>query len=675
MSSFTEEQDKAIHASIDHPIAIVACPGSGKTFTIINRIAHLIQSGINADKMLVITFTRKAAQELRQRLTNMGLDVKKLSVLTFHSFGRTILMKYGSLLGIQKFRLITENEQFQILSGYLPSPESADKKQLLLALQLYKATKKCENEEAQAIFDKYIQELLSKQLVDFTDLITYPLEILRNNKYALEYYRRRFEYCLVDEMQDVSQAQFDLIHTLFNETGRITVVGDDDQTIYGWRGADSSLLLQFQTKFTNAEMLTLSTCFRCPTFVIKAMSEVIRNNKVRVKKSIKSGIKEPLGKKKINVIGALNQEREAVLVCDAIEKEAQKNPQNTISILFRTRKQSEKIIQELKKRKIQTAKNQHKFEGRSFDIISNILLMIGGRAFDEKMVDERIMKKLSPNNSVEEIINRFQSMKIRSIVDTISDILDLRDPIVNDIIMEAENYDENINPGDFADELKTSPSIFANSDSIVSLTTVHQAKGLEWDSVFIVGASQGSWPSNRSKDREEERRLFYVAMSRARKNLTISFSQQAKASPFLGEISDFFYDLFIEKEDEEKIEEEIEKKKEERQKQIENLPGFQSVRAMKNQKDEKIQEIPPPEKGQLTLGFVSAKTQQNIQRDAPPRNRPHLDLVPVVNKPKEEKNPPPRIAPPRGLGAARMLRLSIQNSTKPFVPPKKIDNQ
>ncbi|EAY01482.1 UvrD/REP helicase family protein [Trichomonas vaginalis G3] len=683
MSKFTEEQANAVNASIDHPIAIVACPGSGKTFTIIHRIAHLIESGIKPERLLVITFTRKAAQELRQRLTNMGLEVSKLTVSTFHSFGRTIVAKYGSLIGIQKFRLITENEQYQILSSYLPQPEIADRKQLLLALQLYKVTKKCESEELSSIFEKYIAELKSKELVDFTDLITYPLEILRNNQYALQYYQRRFEYCLVDEMQDVSQTQFDLIHTLFNSNGHITVVGDDDQTIYGWRGADSSLLLQFQEKFTNAETFTLSTCFRCPNFIIKAMSELIKNNKIRVKKSIKCSLNEPLGKNRIKILGALNQEREAVLVCNEIEKIKNKKPFETISVLFRTRKQSLKILEEMKNRRIQISKNKQKYEGQSFDLICNLLLLISERKFDEKIVNSEIIKKISATNQISEIVGRYKDMRIKSIIDDIADKLNLKDNLINDLISESEKPENlDLNPGDFADELKFNQNeIQENIDNVVQMTTVHQAKGLEWDNVFIIGLNSGNWPSNRSKDKEEKRRLFYVAMSRARKNLFMSFSQSSKPSPYLSEISDFYFDIFIEKEEENQMEK-SDKSEVKSDKPIE-LPGFTSVRMMNSmKKDDKT------ENGQLKLDFVSAKqsveNQPKVFQDISIRSRPHLDLRIIsplsTNKEKKEENESKteqikpleikKVTGPLRLGV-RMMRpgLSSGNSQQ-FKPPK-----
>ena len=679
-SSFTEEQDKAIHASLDHPIAIVACPGSGKTFTIINRIAFILQSGVPADQLLVITFTRKAAQELRQRLSNMGLDVKKLTVSTFHSFGRTILRKYGTLVGYPNFRLLTENEQFNILKEYLPNSEdnsfAFNRKDLLLGLQLYKASKKCENDDIKNAFDKYCKELKEKQLVDFTDLILLPLEIFKHNPQCLQTYTRKYHYALVDEMQDVSQCQFDLIHILYNKTGRITVVGDDDQTIYTWRGADASLLLKFPEQFTNAEVLTLSTCFRCQPLIIKAMSFVIQFNKKRVKKKIKSVLNDsnPQEKyKKVLFIGGIDSQNEATLVVDKIERLLKKD-KGSISVLFRTRKSGQYVADELKKRKIQTTKTDSNkdIEGKTSDIIINSLLFIEKKQFNTDIIndsfftliiryinshyrnysqftaslkfnetdaiiapdlfeepefddDVQIISKENVVKSAEDVRVFLSCLPLKVCIDTIADALDLHDPSLNVIISECETFGSTShNYSEFADELKEL-NITDVGHSKVQLTTVHQAKGLEWDHVFVVGVSKNIWPSNRgSTDKEEERRLFYVAMSRARKTLVISSNIRTGFSPFIQDLPEQYVNFKVVQE-QTATEEEIQEK----QKQLkENTKSFSLgfVSANKLNTEQK-------QNSQVQTGFISASQmiKQNAKEDNKQKklssNGPKLVLV------------------------------------------------
>ena len=763
-SSFTEEQEKAIHASMDHPIAIVACPGSGKTFTIIHRIAFILQSGVSADQLLVITFTRKAAQELRERLTNLGLDVKKLTVSTFHSFGRMILRKYGTLIGYPNFRLLTENEQFAILKGYLPNSEdnsfSFEKKSLLLALQLYKASGKYENEEAKVAFDKYQRELKEKQLVDFTDLILLPLEILKHNPQCLQFYKRKYQYALVDEMQDVSLCQFDLMKILFNDSGRITVVGDDDQTIYTWRGADASLLLKFPEQFTNAEVLTLSTCFRCQPIIIKAMSFMIQYNKNRVKKIIKAYEKNesppsspprsgrkfstPLlnKNKKVLFIGGIDSENEAMLVANKIE-ELMKRDKGSISVLFRTRKSGSAIAEELKKRKIQTKKTDSTkdIEGKTSDIIINALLFVDNKQYNEELIEDtffslmikfinkhhndfktyitqnkQIRKRIEgleeqdfdeeiepmtddddePNHSNSrkvvknpaDIQSFLAQLPLKVCIDAIADALDLHDPALNVIVSECQNFGpDSYNFGEFADKLKEL-NITDIGHSKVQLTTVHQAKGLEWDHVFIVGVSKNVWPSNRkTADKEEERRLFYVAMSRARKTLTISSNMRTGFSPFIGDLPEQYVHYKIQKE-----QGTTEKEMDEKQKQLKEETkqfslGFVSANKL----------IADQSNSQAIPGFMSAAQmaknvikedvkQTKLSQEGPklvlikkePNSKSQFDESQQKEEEKQKQFKPVQITKSVGLKQMNRLparmgpRIMSQYAPKPFKQPRSI---
>ena len=689
----TEEQKTAIYAPFDKPVAIVACPGSGKTFTIIHRVAHLLRSQFKPSDLLVITFTRKASQELKSRLKSMKINVTGLTVQTFHSFGLLILRSYKHLINIGEFRIITQKEQMEILESIA---KATPNKEILLRLQIYKTQGQCD-EELRPIFDSYNKTLRQMNACDFTDLIVLPLEILRRNPEVVAYYQRRYKYALVDEMQDVSKVQFDFMKLLFGDRGRLTVVGDDDQTIYSWRGADASLLLQFTKIYQQANIIRLTNCFRCPPHIVKAMSKVIQNNKSRVKKTIESMVKsnspsylafsESRKIKKITIYGANSLKDEAYLVAMDLKRVINKG---TIAILFRTRKAAQYIKSEMAKQNVFAAVyDKARFlEDEDVNIVLNILQMSVGIPYNKNFVRPNLLaiirmgivfsnekkeqeeakqksqnlssqtdlvsvsddKEITENSSanflntqssdskkflntdsdieldeiddIDSIIenaqknvqtNKFLSstdddiddeendfevnvtLKINSkdvnksddepsekdddfefvkkslrkmkpleaikMITTslnmeesdsinflIREAREMQDADIEDIVESNDDDDEDdqMDLIDFLYSIRTSTTEESGDSNNVHMSTIHQAKGLEWDYVYIIGASKGSWPSTSSTAEgneaklEEERRLFYVAMSRAKKELTISFLNDRGQSMFIDEIPEIF---------------------------------------------------------------------------------------------------------------------------------------
>lgn len=681
----TEEQKSAITAPVDKPVAIIACPGSGKTFTIIHRVAHLLQNGFKPSELLVITFTRKAAQELKTRLKSMHINISGITVQTFHSFGLYILRKYKHLLGIREFRIITQREQMEILESVA---KATPNKEILLRLQIYKTQGQCE-EELRPIFDGYNKTLRSLNACDFTDLIVLPLEILRRNPEVVNFYQRKYKYALVDEMQDVSKVQFDFMKLLFGDRGRLTVVGDDDQTIYSWRGADASLLLEFTKVYQEAIIIRLTNCFRCPPHIVKAMSKVIQNNKTRVKKAIESMAKPNVPSylafsenrkiKKITIYGANNPRDEAFLIATDL-KRVMAAGNGTVAILFRTRKAAQYLKSEMAKQQVlASVYDRARFlEAEDVNIVLNILQMSVDMPFNqnfvkpnsltiirmyivftaeaekEKETTKNSLKKDAENELVNKNLpsqvdlvstsddkeikkeNQFKASE-RKLLNTLSndsrqflnsdsdiDELDEIDSLINiskkpqflssdddidddfieeqlqqierrkqeeepsekdsdidfikkslrkkspvdaiNIIIKSLNMDKSDNISfllkeanemesfeqddnseqmdliDFLYSVRTSTTEETCASKNIHMSTIHQAKGLEWDYVYIIGASQGSWPSPSSTTEgneaklEEERRLFYVAMSRAKKELTISFITDRGPSMFIDEI-------------------------------------------------------------------------------------------------------------------------------------------
>ena len=566
----TDEQRAAIEASVENPVAIVACPGSGKTFTVIHRVAHLLRHGFAAKDILVITFTRKASQELKQRLKSMGLDVRELTVRTFHSFGLSVLRKFGHLLNMHNFSIISQAEQLDLLTEMSGKRLSKD---ILLQLQNYKSGGTVPDDMKQ-LFDKYTTRIRSIRSCDYTDLIVLPLELMQRNKEVLEFYQRRFKYGLVDEMQDVSKVQFELVKLLFGNLGKLTVVGDDDQTIYGWRGADARLLLDFQTVFPNAVIVRLTKCFRCAPHIVRAMSAVIKCNKIRVEKSITSLSKEEtLTQKKIIVYGTASLRLEAEVILDDISRRLGKG---SIAVLFRQRKALQAFKDELKNRNIQAifADKARFLESRDVIRILNILQMCAGLSYNDKCFTaadiDKIGSSLKTDENVKDCVSR---MSVCDAVKTVVEGLQIRNENIEFLLEEAENCKDS-SLVEFLDLVRTASEQQSGPNVGIHLSTVHQAKGLEWDFVYVIGATVGRWPSRRTDEArmEEERRLFYVAMSRARKELTISCLVEPGPSPFLCEIPELLVDERIETDEKPKPKKEPPKKQ---------FSGFQSVSSMK----------------------------------------------------------------------------------------------
>jgi superfamily I DNA/RNA helicase len=343
-------------------------------------------------------------------------------------------------------------------------------------------------------------------------------------------------------MQDVSKAQFDLVKLLFGDLGRLTVVGDDDQTIYGWRGASARLLLDFETVFPNASIVRLTTCFRCPPHVVTAMSRLIQNNRIRVKKSIRSNLAIEK-QRKITIYGANSPEAEAVLMANDI---AGKAGHGSIAVLFRTRRASSALIGELRKRRLHsTFSDRARFlEAPEVRLVLNVLQMCAGLSYDPQIVTDRevalLRERTDRSRSYLESDDEegsIAAMPTPAAVSTVVSVLRLASDSLEFLQHEAEENAE-LRLVDFIDHVRLTAQQESGPVDGIHLSTVHQAKGLEWDYVYVIGATKGAWPGGSvTEDRiEEERRLFYVAMSRAKRELQMSFLVESGPSPFILEL-------------------------------------------------------------------------------------------------------------------------------------------
>lgn len=525
----TPEQSAAITAPIDRPVAVIACPGSGKTRTIVRRAQYVLERGFRQSDLLIITFTRKAARELRERI-GTAPSGGSASLLTLHAFGLSILRRFGNLIGLERFRIASEAEQTAVLSQVCGCSAGKD---ILLQLHSYKAHGECDD-SLRPLFERYNDHLRSEHICDYSDLILLPCELAKRNAEVRDYYRRRFRYVMIDEMQDVSTSQFELIRTLFGDTGRITVVGDDDQAIYGWRGANPRLLLDFPKYFPDAAVFRLTKCFRCPPHIVKSMSSVIQNNQTRVKKEITSTDSGSTAKK-IRIYGANSPEDEAALVLKEIERVGARG---SIAVLYRTRKSAAAVRALLTERNIQTTvSDKARFlESSDVNTILNHLQLCSGLPYNSAYVDRAAAASVAQRLASAGDISQ---LPIRDAVSLVADALHLRSEPVSALLRCAGDARGSLS--DFLYSVRTESAQETGARG-VHLSTVHQAKGLEWDHVFVVGACEGQWPPRGACDAslEEERRLFYVAMSRARRELAISYIKSRGASPFVAEIPELY---------------------------------------------------------------------------------------------------------------------------------------
>jgi len=603
LQDLNENQLKAVQ-EVKNPLLVFAGAGSGKTRVLTYKVWHLInQNFYQPQQILALTFTNKAAKEMKDRISQ-SIDVKGVNVGTFHSIGARILRQniskiddsYGPDFSIydtsdQKAILreiideldLNENRLFS--PSFLLSEIDRFKNNLIDEKSASKSAKSFEEKQISEAYNLYNAKLKNNNAVDFNDLILLPIKIFSLNKTILKSYTDQWKYILVDEFQDTNSAQFKLIALLSNANKNITVVGDDDQSIYGWRGANiDNILTNFNEEFPNCVQIKLEENYRSSQTILDAAWSVVINNKNRAEKKLRATKGQG---EKISLISTDNDEEEANAICDSIKSEIKlhKNTFKDFAVLYRTNAQSRSLEQAFIK------------EGLPYNIV-------GGTKFYDRKEIKDIISYLSlitnPNDNIalKRIINfpvrgigeksislfedlaaktnisMFQSLKnaselnlrgkqlesINSFWSSINKFNELLDELdakeLIRVVLEEfniENYYKN-NPAEFdrynniqefkafVDQfMESNPSslreflqeisLFTdidnwdNKNNSITLMTVHAAKGLEFPKVMICGLEQGLFPLIRlddtSEQLEEERRLFYVAVTRAMENVFI----------------------------------------------------------------------------------------------------------------------------------------------------------
>ncbi len=560
MTSLSPIQKEAVEHG-EGPLLIGAGAGSGKTRTLTQRVIYLIRQGVATERILAITFTNKAADEIKRRIyaeLPKGMVGQLPFLGTFHSFGARILREEATSLGrTPRFTIFDSNDSLRVIKKVLQRLDMNAMRHTASKAARRISRTKSEllglddlDEEDGAIFSAYDAELKANNAFDFDDLIEKPVRLFRSNPQILEKHRNRYSYILVDEFQDVNRTEYILVKLLAANHKNLNVVGDDQQSIYRFRGADFRNFLDFEKDWPETKVVNLGENYRSSGAIVRAACGVIKNNKFQRPKELWTSNEEGAP---IRIVAVDNAEDEADRVVSEIS--SSQPASREIAILYRTNAQSRALEGALS------------LAGMPYDIFGGL------KFYDRKEVKDivsAVRYALNPMDlvSLERMQKTFRKAVARELEEKLPRLgqeLELLELIgffmkatdypthlsskTDNVEDRLENVKELLNfAGTFSDasEFLERVTLLQDADRPaknisgkgVKMMTVHMAKGLEFDKVFIVGATEGILPHQRSlsalEEMEEERRLMYVAMTRARQELVISF--YGMASRFLYEI-------------------------------------------------------------------------------------------------------------------------------------------
>ncbi len=561
LPNLSPRQQEAVNSPINGPLLIVAGAGSGKTATLTARLRFLIQKGVSPSQIVAITFTNKAAGEMRRRLSDV-LNSSSPFIGTFHAFGVRILKSEARRFGrLPSFSIYDRDDSKRVLTNLLKEQGVSDrrasaaillsrlsclKNQLLSADSLLNSSEPA-NRVLYNIFPLYEERLAANNAFDFDDLLVRPVELLSSDSALRARYERRFSHLLVDEYQDVNTAQFELVKLLSGPDQNITVVGDDNQAIYAFRGADFRNFLNFDRHFPETHVVVLDQNYRSTGHIISAASAVIAQNKIQRHKKLWTA-----GAAGLPV--SIQEHEDEISEADWIASRVASAPRVDTAVLYRTNAQSRPLEQSL----IESGLPYSIFGGLKFYERLEIRDLVAALRFAANPRDliscERLTKNLyrPAARRLLASLPDATSLPPGELLNFILTTADYADLLTRRFVNADERL-ENVAElsafisgfSDLTSALEKI-SLFESSDRRsgsadslpLNLMTIHLAKGLEFDRVFIAGASEGLLPHERSfktsADIEEERRLMYVAMTRARRELLISF--YGIPSRFLSEI-------------------------------------------------------------------------------------------------------------------------------------------
>lgn len=626
LDGLNESQLEAVE-NIDGPVLVLAGAGTGKTRVLTTRLAHiLMERKARPGEMLAVTFTNKAAREMQERVAGvLGTSVEGWWVGTFHALCARMLRANAELVGLKSnFTIIDTDDQLRLIKQILNEREIDVKRTpprtFLFTIQGWKdrALEPKEVPTGEAIdaiggdaidiYEDYQARLRAVNAADFGDLLMHAVKVLQNNPDVLAKYQNRFQYILVDEYQDTNAAQYMWLKLLAKNHSNICCVGDDDQSIYSWRGADVGNILSFEKDFPGARVVRLERNYRSTPHILGAASGLISNNQDRLGKTLWTDIDDG---EKVRAHGVFDSGEEARFICDEIEmRHRKKENLSSMAILVRTSAQTREFEERLitlgiayqvigglrfyERREIRDAVAYLRIisqpeDDLAFERIVNFPKRGIGQAAMQTIhvharargipltaaVDELISSdelRPTPKKALALLMSDFSRWRASSLEKAPAELCDL--VIKESGIIEHWKMDKSIEAPGRIDNLKEMIVGLEQFDNLqnflehvslvmeneqnkhtdkISLMTLHAAKGLEFDTVFLPGWEEGLFPHQRSLDEagseglEEERRLAYVGITRAKKRALVTFAasrrlfgqwQSALPSRFIDELPD-----------------------------------------------------------------------------------------------------------------------------------------
>ena len=613
MQDLNPQQKEAV-LSTEGPVLILAGPGSGKTKTLTHRIAHLIQQGIPPSDILAVTFTNKAAEEMRNRIASLiGAPLDTLFMGTFHSFAVKILRAHATKLKFTPgFTIFDDDDSLSLLKEVIKevgvNPKQFSPGMIAATISRLKnellTPSRYEEESGTAdlyprtilrAYTRYQERLGEINAMDFDDLLMNVCLLFEEHPDVLSSYQRLLRYIHVDEYQDVNHAQYVMMRDLATAHRNIAVVGDDAQAIYGFRGADYQNILNFERDWPEAKVVVLEQNYRSTQIILDAAKNVISKNRLQKEKALWTD--RPEGEQ-IELVPAENEREEARFVVSAIQELLQKkySPLD-IAILYRTNSQSrimeeaflaEKIpyqiiggIRFYQRKEVKDILAYLRYLSNPKDLISlKRIINVPTRGIGKVMLLEYLERRAMrpPVEEFERLVSGFREKL--AILDTTTLLKELLKTIryqeylddgspnaqerwenVQELVSLARRYNS-LPPPQGIEKLLEDVALMSDSDAmedksrVIRLMTLHAAKGLEFPVVFLVGMEEGIFPHSRSlfnpQELEEERRLCYVGLTRAKDKLYLSFAlrrihfgstQVNPPSRFLSEIPEHLIEL------------------------------------------------------------------------------------------------------------------------------------
>ncbi len=629
LGGLNAEQHQAV-THVDGPLLVLAGAGSGKTRVLTSRVAYLVAQGHAApEQILAVTFTNKAAGEMKARIEKLtAIDQRRMQVSTFHSFSSLLLRFYGDHIGVPKnFTIYDEDDAMSLVKtsitelgldikttapAMVRGKISDAKSQLVDSTKYLTMAGNFITERVARVYELYQRKLFAARAVDFDDLLFYAVKILREDEETRIRLQNKYHYVMIDEYQDTNHAQYMLAKLLTASHKNLFAVGDEDQSIYGWRGATIDNILNFEKDYPGCRIIRLEQNYRSTQTILKAASDVVANNQMRKGKTLYSvGDKgEP-----VTLLIVETDRDEAEKICENIETLiAQGTIRREIAILYRTNAQSRAIEESLKRRFIpyrivgglrfyqrKEIKDMMAYlrliENPKDDVSFKRVINYPKRGIGDTTVAAMAELSRTKNLSLYELaadkganqdLGRTVVVKLAKFVEMLTYFKEMSrtlplEPLLT-LVAERSGINKDLkdndpsgnegrldnvaelasSAGDFGTERPEATladflqeiSLYTDLDNwdresdTVTLMTIHAAKGLEFEAVFVAGLEEGLFPLGRSlenpADLEEERRLFYVGMTRAKTRLFISYAntrarlggRQSIRSRFVDELPD-----------------------------------------------------------------------------------------------------------------------------------------